>query len=99
MYWLVANTALAVAQGDIDPPLGWVAFAIAACTLTGSALVIGRATQARSVLDRALTTSLGEDWRVAAETPGRPRRTTLQVLLRGLISPVRLSAKSVRRDL
>ena len=43
VYWLAANTAVAAAQGDIDSPLGWVALAIAACTLTGSALVIGRA--------------------------------------------------------
>ena len=47
-YWLVANTAVAATQGDIDSPLGWVALAIAACTLTGSVLVIGRAAQARA---------------------------------------------------
>ena len=98
VYWLVANTAVAATQGDIDSPLGWVALAIAACTLTGSALVIGRAAQARAVLDHALTNYVGDIRRVAAEAPGRPRRTTLQGLLRALISPVRISARSVRRD-
>lgn len=98
VYWLVANTAVAATQGDIDSPLGWVALAIAMCTLAGSALVIGRAAQARAVLDHALANYLGDNRRVAAEAPGRPRRTTLQVLLRALISPVRISARSVRRD-
>ena len=51
VYWLVANTALAAAQGNIDSPLGWVALAIAVCTLAGSAFVIGRAAQAGAVLD------------------------------------------------
>ena len=98
VYWLVANTALAATQGDIDSPLGGVALVVAACTLAGSALVIGRAAHARAVLDHALTTSLGEDWRVAGEGPNRRRHTTLQVLLRAMISPVRIPARSVRRS-
>ena len=49
--------------------------AIAVCTLAGSAVVIGRAAQARAVLDHALTIDLGDNWRGVAEAPGRRRRT------------------------
>ena len=68
VYWLVANTALAAAQGDIDSPLGWVALAIAVCTLVGSAFVIGRAAQAGAVLDDALMAGLGNEWRAVEAT-------------------------------
>jgi acetyl esterase/lipase len=98
VYWLVANTALAATQGDIDSPLGWLALVIAACTLAGSAVVIARAAQARAVLDHALTVCLVDNMRDASEEPDGRRRTTLQVALRTLISPVRIPARSVRRD-
>ena len=99
VYWLVANTILAVAQGALDSPLGWAAFAIAVCTLAGSAVVIGRAARAGSVLDHALATYLGDNWRVAPEAPDRRWHVTPQVLLRWLISPVRIPARNVRREL
>ena len=71
VYWLVANTALAATQGNIDTPLGWVALAIAVCTLLGSAVTIGRAARARAVLDHALTIGLGDDWRADVAAPAR----------------------------
>jgi acetyl esterase/lipase len=98
VYWLVANTALAVSQGDINTPLGWIALAIAVCTLLGSAVVIGRAAQARAVLDNALNIGLGGDWRGVLEAPGTRRRTTLQVVARVLIAPVRIPSRSVQRE-
>ena len=98
VYWVLANTALAATQGGIDSPLGWVALALAACTLAGSALVIGRAAQARAVLDHALSLYLGDNWRDIAEAPDRRRRTTHHVVALALISPVRIPARSVRRD-
>ena len=98
VYWLVANTALAATQGDINTPLGWIALAIAVCTLLGSAVVIGRAAQARAVLDNALTIGLGGDWRGVVEAPGTRRRTTLQVVARVLIAPVRIPSRSVQRE-
>ena len=97
VYWLVANTALAVAQGNIDSPLGWVALAIAVCTLAGSAFVIGRAAQAGAVLDDVLMAGLGNEWR-AGELPRTGRRSTLRVLGAALIAPVHVPAKSVQRE-
>ena len=35
-YWLLASTLLALAQGDLDSPVGWVAFGVAVVTTLGS---------------------------------------------------------------
>ena len=98
VYWLAANTALAATEGDIDSPLGWVALVVAVCTLIGSAVVIGRAAQAVAALDRALTVGLGNDWRGVVEASGTRRRSTLQVIGRVLIAPVRIPARNVQRE-
>ena len=52
VYWLLASTLLALAQGDLDSPVGWVAFGVALLTL-GLALVAWRGLQAGPALDRA----------------------------------------------
>jgi acetyl esterase/lipase len=98
VYWLMADTALAAAQGDIDSPLGWVALAIAVCTLVGSTVVIGRAARAGAVLDEALTIGLGDNWRAVAERPGTRRQGPLHGIWPALIAPVRIPARSVRRE-
>ena len=98
VYWLVANTVLAATQGDIGSPVGWATLAIAVCTLLGSAVVIGRAAQAGAALDHALAIGLGDNWRVVAEAPGTRRRSTLQVVGRALIAPVRIPARSVQSE-
>ena len=97
-YWLVAVTALAAAQGDIDSPLGWVALAISVCTLAGSAVVIGRAARTGAVLDAALTIGLGDHWRAGGEARGRRRRSGCHVVGRVLVAPVRIPSRSVRRE-
>ena len=71
VYWLVADTALAAAQGDIDSPLGGLALAIAVCTLVGSSVVIGQAAQAGAALDEALTIGLGDNWRAVVKHRAR----------------------------
>lgn len=57
VYWLVADSALDVAQRDLDTPLGWTGLAIALCALAGSVVVITLATRTAPVLDSALTSS------------------------------------------
>ncbi len=98
VYWLVANTALAATQGDINSPLGWVALAIAVCTLAGSAVVIWQAAQASAVLDDALRIGLGDSWQAVVETPGSRRRCPHYVMGRVLIAPLRISARAVCRQ-
>ena len=98
VYWLVAVTALAVAQHDIDSPLGWVALAITVCTLAGSAVVIGRAARAGAVLNGALTAGLGGDWRTVVEPPSARRRSGRHFLGRVLVAPLRMPTRDVRRE-
>ena len=98
VYWLVADTALAAAQGDIDSPLGWLALAIAVCTLVGSSVVIGQAAQAGAALDEALTIGLGDNWRAVVQASGTRRQGTLHGVWRTLIAPVRIPARGVRRE-
>ncbi len=93
VYWVVADTALAAAQGDLGSVLGWIGLVIAVCTLAGSAVVIGRAAQARTVLDRALRAGLGANWPATS----RPRRTP-HVVGRVLVAPLRIPARGVRRE-
>ncbi len=68
-YWLLASTALAVGQGDIDSPIGWVAFGLAVLSTFGLAVVAWRGYCAHTAVDRALNEGLGSEWR----TPARRR--------------------------
>ena len=62
-YPLLVSTALAIGQGDIYSPVGWVAFALPVLATVGLGYVAWRALQARPALDHALSESLGSAWR------------------------------------
>src|SRR6476620_5932997 len=64
-YWLLASTLIALAQGDIDTPVGWVSLGIAVAATAGLVVVVLRAARARPVLDGALNEGLGAGWRTA----------------------------------
>ena len=72
-YWLLASTLLALAQGDLDSTVGWVAFGVAVVTTLGLALVAWRGLRAGPALDRALSAGLGSGWRKAVD-PGLAAR-------------------------
>ena len=88
--WLVASTLLALAQHDVDSPLGWTAVALGCVTTIGLVVVIARALQTRPTLDRALADAFGSN----AQRPLQPRTG----LWRALLSPLPLPAIGVRRD-
>src|SRR5262249_5003982 len=67
-YWLLASTLLAIAQGDIDSPVGWATFGLAVLTMAGLVVVAWRGRRAGPVVDRALRENLG------AGMDNRPRR-------------------------
>jgi acetyl esterase/lipase len=73
IYWLLASTLLAVAQGDLDSPVGWIGFGIAIAATLGLAVVALRGLQAGPALDRALSEGLGSGWRKAVD-PGLAAR-------------------------
>jgi hypothetical protein len=63
VYWLLASTLLAVAQGDLDSPVGWIGFGVAVAATFGLAVVAWRGLQAGPALDRAVSEGLGSGWR------------------------------------
>jgi acetyl esterase/lipase len=54
-YWLLASTLLAAVQGDLETPVGWVAFGLAVLTTVGLLVVAWRGLRTRPALDRALS--------------------------------------------
>ena len=96
-YWLVASTLLALGQGDVDSPVGWVAFGVAVVTTLGLALVAWRGLQAGPALDRALSEGLGSGWRKAVD-PGMAARLRRRLPLgRILLAPFVMRRRDVIR--
>jgi len=62
-YWILAATLLALAQGDLDTPLGWVALGIAGVTFLGTPVLVRRGLAARPAVETALADGLGPAWR------------------------------------
>ena len=53
-YVVLASTALAIGQGDIDSPVGWTAFALAVLATVGLVAVVRRGWRAGPAVDHAL---------------------------------------------
>jgi acetyl esterase/lipase len=66
-YWVLAATLLALAQGDLDTPVGWVALALACVTFVGTPVLVRRSLEARPAVEAALTDGLGPGWRNAID--------------------------------
>jgi hypothetical protein len=66
-YWLLASTLLALGQGDIGSPGGWVAFGVAVLATVGLVVVARRGLRAGSTVDHALSEGLGAGWRAAID--------------------------------
>ena len=97
LYWLVLSTLLAVAQGDIDSSLGWIAAGIALLTAIGLAVVVRRALEARPAIETALARDIGDGWRRALDPALSPRLRPHLALGGVLIAPVRFSPRAVER--
>jgi hypothetical protein len=54
-YWILAWTALAFSEGDINSPGGWAVFGLAGVTTAGLVVVAVRARRARPTLDAGWT--------------------------------------------
>ena len=71
---LAASTALAIAQGDIATPVGWIGLGLAIVATAGLVVIVRRALRTGEVVDRALTD--------AGLPPRLPRRLPwLRILL------------------
>ena len=69
---VAASTALALGDGEIDSPGGWVVVGVAGLTIAGLSLVVWRAGRTGPAVQRALSEALGPDW--PSEMAARLRR-------------------------
>ena len=61
--FLVASTALAISEGDISSPGGWIAFGFNVASVIGLIVLFCLSLQTAPAIRRALTEGLGSDWR------------------------------------
>jgi acetyl esterase/lipase len=71
--FLLAATALAFAEGNINSPVAWIAVSLALLTICGLGVVAWRGLQAAPVIEQAMRDGLGPDWRSTIRS-GRPSR-------------------------
>ena len=83
-YWLLFDTALAFAQGDINTAGGWATVGLAAVITAGLAAITRRQLRARPALEQAMAEALGAGWRAAIDpelAAGLRRRLPLARIL------------------
>ena len=96
-YWLLASTALAIAQRDIASPVGWIALGLAALATVGLVIIAWRALQAGPAVDHALSEGLGSKWRTDLD-PGLAARLRRRLpLARILFGPFFFRRRDVER--
>lgn len=81
IYFLVAATVLAWAEGDLGSAAGTITAAVAAVTLVGLTIAAWRGVRTDRPVERALTLGLGADWRDRIATPLRRHRPWARILL------------------
>ena len=96
-YWLLFDTALAFAQGDINTTGGWATIGLAALTTAGLAAITRRGLQARSALEQAMAEALGADWRSAIDPELAARLRRHLPLARILLLPLSRRRRDVER--
>ena len=97
VYWLVIDTALAFAQGDIDTAGGWATMGLAVVTTAGLAVVAWRGLRAGPALERAMAEALGAGWHAAID-PGLAARLRRRLpLARILLLPLSRRRRDVER--
>ena len=96
-YWVLAATLLALAQGDLDTPVGWVAVGIACVTFLGTPVLVRRSLAARPTVEQALEDGLGWDWQSEAGSAGASQLHRSLPWVRILIAPVPVLHRGVKR--
>ena len=97
VYWLVIDTALAFAQGDIDTAGGWATMGLAVVTTAGLAVAAWRGLRAGPALEQAMAEALGAGWHAAID-PGLAVRLRRRLpLARILLLPLSRRRRDVER--
>jgi acetyl esterase/lipase len=97
MYYLVAATALALAQHDVASPGGWLAFGLAAAATLGLGRIAWEGLGTRSTVDRALADSLGADWQESIDPPTAARLRRRLPIASIMVGPLRFRRGDVQR--
>jgi acetyl esterase/lipase len=93
-YVLLASTALAIGQSDLNTPVGWIGLGAAALATAGLSVVAWRGLRAQPAVERALVEGLGAGWRSAVDPPPTPSRVPLP---RILFAPFSVRRRDVER--
>ena len=96
-YWLLFDTALAFAQGDINTAGGWATVGLAAAITAGLAAITRRQLQARPALEQAMAEALGPDWRAAIDPDLAARLRRRLPFARILLLPLSRRRRDVER--
>ena len=93
-YWVLGCTLLALAQGDLDTPVAWVALALAAVSFLATPLLVMRGLRARLTIERALARGLEARPRTAEPAPSALARRLPWARI--LFAPLPLFRRNVR---
>ncbi|HEX5505071.1 MAG TPA: alpha/beta hydrolase [Thermomicrobiales bacterium] len=96
-YWLLASTALAFGEGDINSTAGWLTFGLAVLTSIGLAIIAWRGLRAGPAVDRAMREGLGAGWRAAIDAGMAARLSRRLPLARILFAPFFVRRHDVER--
>ena len=96
-YWVLAATLLALAQGDLGTPVGWVAVGIACVTFLGTPVLVRRSLAARPAVEEALDDGLGHGWRDAIDPTLSARFRRSLPWARILLAPIPVLHRDVKR--
>lgn len=97
LYWILAVSLLAFAQGDLNSPVAWTAFVVGCASFATAPVLLRRSRRAAGALDAAFDGTLGADWRdVVGSLPAMPARQRLP-WVRIALAPIPLSRRGVRR--
>jgi acetyl esterase/lipase len=96
-YWLLASTLVAIGQGDLFSPGGWLAFGVAVLATAGLVVVTWRGLRAGPAVDQALSEGLGAGWRAAIHADMAARLRRRLPFARILFGPYRFRRRDVER--
>lgn len=97
VYWVLAATLLAFAQGDLDAPTAWVALALAGASFVAAPALVRRSLQARPVLEHALAEGLGPSRRGAVHPKLVARLRRRLPWVRILLAPLPIFHRDIER--
>ncbi|MGH8969208.1 MAG: alpha/beta hydrolase [Actinomycetes bacterium] len=95
--YLLASTLLAIGQGDIDSPYGWLALGVAVLAMAGLPAVAWRGLRAGPAVDHALREGLGADWRTSIDAGMAARLRRRLPVARILFAPFSVRRHDVER--